>query len=52
MNETNPGKENGYVASLYADIKKCPAKKHIHLQTKADFIDNLIRKAEPELNGR
>lgn len=49
MNE--PNKESGYVAA-YAGIKKCVANKHIHLQIKADFIDTLIRKAEPELNGR
>lgn len=51
INENNPSKENGYVASLYAGIKKCITNKHIHLQTKLDYIDTLIKKAEPELNG-
>lgn len=52
INENNPSKESGYVASLYAGIKKCITNKHIHLQTKLDYIDTLIKKAEPELNGR
>lgn len=52
VNESNPSKEKGYVAALYSNIKKCIADKHIHLQTKADFIDSLIKRAEPELNGR
>lgn len=53
VSESNPSKEPGYVASLYAGItKKCIANKHIHLQTDLDYIDTLIRKAEPELNGR
>lgn len=52
VNESNPTKEKGYVAALYSNIKKCIADKHIHLQTKADFIDSLIKRAEPELNGR
>lgn len=52
VNESNPAKEKGYVAALYSNIKKCIADKHIHLQTKADFIDSLIKRAEPELNGR
>lgn len=52
VNESNPSKETGYVASLYAGItKKCIANKHIHLLTDLDYIDTLIRKAEPELNG-
>lgn len=52
VNESNPSKEAGYVAALYAGItKKCIANKHIHLLTDLDYIDTLIRKAEPELNG-
>lgn len=51
LNESNPVKEKGYVAALYSNIKRC-LDKHIHLQTKADFIDSLIKRAEPELNGR
>lgn len=52
VNESNPTKEKGYVAALYSNIKKCIADKHIHLQTKVDFIDSLMKRAEPELNGR
>lgn len=44
-------KEKGFVAALYANIKKCQPEHHIHVQTKADFIDTLIRRAEPEVNG-
>jgi len=51
VNESNPTKEKGYVAALYSNIKKCIADKHIHLQTKVDFIDSLMKRAEPELNG-
>lgn len=53
VHEPNPSKEAGYVEALYAGItKKCIANKHVHLETKLDYIDTLIRKAEPELNGR
>ncbi|XP_061401405.1 gametogenetin-binding protein 2-like [Musca vetustissima] len=46
-------KEKGYVAALYANIKKCHPDKHIHVFTnKIDFLDALIRRAEPEVNGR
>uniref|UniRef100_A0A336M6I1 CSON011764 protein n=1 Tax=Culicoides sonorensis TaxID=179676 RepID=A0A336M6I1_CULSO len=51
VNEENHKKEQGYVASLYSGIKRCVSKKHIHLLIKNDYIDNLIKKAEPELNG-
>ncbi|XP_013110762.2 gametogenetin-binding protein 2-like isoform X1 [Stomoxys calcitrans] len=45
-------KEKGYVAALYANIKKCHPDKHIHVFTnKIDFLDALIRRAEPEVNG-
>lgn len=50
--DRNPNKEKGYVAGLYANIKKCIPDKHIHLRTKTEFIDALIRRAEPELNGK
>lgn len=52
VKEDNPKKEHGYVGSLYAGIKRCVSKKHIHLLIKNDYIENLIKKAEPELNGR
>jgi hypothetical protein len=52
VNESNPSKEKGYVASLYSGIKRCLTDKHIHLQTKIEYIDGLIKRAEPELNGR
>uniref|UniRef100_A0A6B2EQ09 Gametogenetin-binding protein 2-like n=1 Tax=Phlebotomus kandelakii TaxID=1109342 RepID=A0A6B2EQ09_9DIPT len=51
IGENSPPKEKGFVAALYAGIKRCPEEKHIHLQTKADYIDGLIKRAEPELNG-
>uniref|UniRef100_U5EZT6 Gametogenetin-binding protein 2-like n=1 Tax=Corethrella appendiculata TaxID=1370023 RepID=U5EZT6_9DIPT len=51
VNESNPNKEKGYVASLYSGIKRCLSDKHIHLQTKIEYIDGLIKRAEPELNG-
>lgn len=48
--EKNPKKEPGYSDELYAGIKRC-LNKHIQLPCKVDFIDNLIRRAEPELVG-
>ncbi|XP_058826187.1 gametogenetin-binding protein 2-like [Topomyia yanbarensis] len=50
--ESNPTKEQGYAAHLYSGIKRCLMDKHIHLQTKHEYIDGLIKRAEPELNGR
>ncbi|XP_037947719.1 gametogenetin-binding protein 2-like [Teleopsis dalmanni] len=45
-------KEKGFVAALYANIKKCHPEKHIHIPTRnVDFLDALIRRAEPEVNG-
>ncbi|XP_037896529.1 gametogenetin-binding protein 2-like isoform X1 [Glossina fuscipes] len=45
-------KEKGYVAALYSNIKRCQPEKHIHVFTnKIDFLDALIRRAEPEVNG-
>ncbi|XP_055381138.1 gametogenetin-binding protein 2-like [Condylostylus longicornis] len=44
-------KEKGYVAALYSNIKKCLADNHIHIETRFDFIDMLIQKAETEING-
>ncbi|EAT35761.1 AAEL012102-PA [Aedes aegypti] len=52
VHESNPAKEKGYVAHLYSGIKRCLSDKHIHLQTKLEYIDSLIKRAEPELNGR
>ncbi|XP_062552982.1 gametogenetin-binding protein 2-like [Armigeres subalbatus] len=52
VDESNPAKEKGYAAHLYSGIKRCLSDKHIHLQTKLDYIDSLIKRAEPELNGR
>lgn len=48
--EKNPKKEPGYSQELYAGIKRC-LNKHIQLPCKVDFIDTLIRRAEPELVG-
>ncbi|KAJ8967311.1 hypothetical protein NQ317_013780 [Molorchus minor] len=42
-----PAKEKGYVSSLYSGIKRCLPDKHIHLQTKTDYITKLISRAEP-----
>ncbi|XP_055627302.1 gametogenetin-binding protein 2-like [Toxorhynchites rutilus septentrionalis] len=52
VEESNPAKEKGYVAHLYSGIKRCLTDKHIHLQTKFEYIDGLITRAEPELSGR
>lgn len=48
----NTAKEKGFVASLYANFEKCHRDKHIHVYTnRVDFLDELIRRAEPEVNG-
>lgn len=52
VEETEPCKEKGYVSTLYAGIKRCLPEKHLHLQTKTDYITKLINRAEPELLGR
>lgn len=52
MSEPNPNKEKGYVPGLYSGIKRCLTEEHIHLQTKAEFIDSLVKRAEPELIGK
>ncbi|XP_065072751.1 LOW QUALITY PROTEIN: gametogenetin-binding protein 2-like [Ochlerotatus camptorhynchus] len=52
VDESNPAKEKGYVPHLYSGIKRCLSDKHIHLQTKLEYIDSLIKRAEPELSGR
>lgn len=52
VEEPEPCKEKGYVSALYAGIKRCLQDKHIHLQTKTDYITKLINRAEPELLGR
>ncbi|CAH1154074.1 unnamed protein product [Phaedon cochleariae] len=51
VEEPEPTKEKGYVSSLYSGIKRCLPDKHIHLQTKTDYITKLISRAEPELLG-
>ncbi|GLV41944.1 uncharacterized protein CBL_00406 [Carabus blaptoides fortunei] len=52
VEEPEPCKEKGYVSALYAGIKRCLPDKHLHLQTKTDYISKLISRAEPELMGR
>lgn len=52
VEEPEPAQEKGYVAGLYAGIKRCLPDKHIHLQTKTEYISALITRAEPELMGR
>lgn len=51
IEDPEPCKEKGYVSTLYAGIKRCIPDKHIHLQTKTDYIAKLISRAEPELLG-
>nr|XP_053647675.1 gametogenetin-binding protein 2-like isoform X2 [Cherax quadricarinatus] len=48
----DPAKEKGYVASLYAGIRRCEAKRHIHVPVDTDYITHIITRAEPELQGR
>lgn len=52
VEEPDPTKEKGYVSALYSGIKRCLPDKHLHLQTKTDYIHKLITRAEPELLGR
>lgn len=52
MSESNPAKEKGYVTAIYNGIKRCLKDKHIHLPIKPDYIDDLIKRAEPEIIGR
>ncbi|CAG4988576.1 unnamed protein product [Parnassius apollo] len=51
VEEKEPHKEKGYVGALYGGIKRCLLDKHLHLQTKTDYIAHLIARAEPELLG-
>lgn len=51
MNEANPAKEKGYVTQIYNGIKRCLKDKHIHLPIETDYIDDLIKRAEPEVIG-
>lgn len=52
MNESNPTKkEKGYVSAIYSGIKRCLKDKHIHLPIETDYIDDLIKRAEPEIIG-
>uniref|UniRef100_A0A1B6EK34 Gametogenetin-binding protein 2 n=1 Tax=Cuerna arida TaxID=1464854 RepID=A0A1B6EK34_9HEMI len=51
VEEPDPAQEKGYVPALYAGIKRCLPDKHIHLQTKTEYISDLITRAEPELMG-
>lgn len=45
-------KDKGYVAALYAGIRRCEAKRHIHIPADTDYVTHLITRAEPELQGR
>ncbi|XP_054747875.1 gametogenetin-binding protein 2-like [Anastrepha obliqua] len=50
VNETTC--KEGFDAALYANIRKPQSEKHIQIITKkVDFLDALIRRAEPEVNG-
>ncbi|KAK7086590.1 Gametoproteintin-binding protein 2 [Halocaridina rubra] len=48
----DPAKEKGYVASLYSGIRRCEAKRHIHVPADTDYVSHIITRAEPELQGR
>ncbi|XP_068239485.1 gametogenetin-binding protein 2-like isoform X4 [Palaemon carinicauda] len=48
----DPAKEKGYVASLYSGIRRCEAKRHIHVPADSDYVSHIITRAEPELQGR
>lgn len=50
--EREPAKEKGYVASLYAGIKRCLTESHVHLPINTEYIATIIGKAQPELMGR
>lgn len=52
VEEPEPVQEKGYVQALYAGIRRCLPDKHIHLQTRTEYISDLITRAEPELMGR
>lgn len=45
-------KDKGYVAALYAGIRRCEEKRHIHIPADTDYVTHLITRAEPELQGR
>ncbi|XP_053945749.1 gametogenetin-binding protein 2-like [Anastrepha ludens] len=50
VNETTC--KEGFDAALYANIRKPQSEKHFQIITKkVDFLDALIRRAEPEVNG-
>lgn len=54
MSEPNPTKEKGYVSAIFNGIKRCLKDKphtHIHLPIEIDYIDDLIKRAEPEIIG-
>jgi hypothetical protein len=51
MNEPNPAKEKQYVPAIYNGIKRCLKDKHIHLPIDNEYIDDLIKRAEPEIIG-
>ena len=52
ITEPEAAKEKGYVPALYAGIKRCTPKGHIHLPTNTDYISAIIDRAQPELIGR
>lgn len=52
MENSNPTKEKGYVSSIYQGIERCIKNKHIHLPVKDHYIDDLMKRAEPEIIGR
>lgn len=50
--EPEPEKEKGYVASLYAGIRRCIRDRHVHIPTNPLYMGNLIGRTQPELMGR
>lgn len=50
--EPEPEKEKGYVASLYAGIRRCIHDRHVHIPTNPRYMGDLIGRTQPELMGR
>ncbi|CAK9812187.1 Gametogenetin-binding protein 2-like [Anthophora quadrimaculata] len=50
--EPEPEKEKGYVPSLYRGIRRCIHNRHVHIPTNPNYMDNLMKRTQPELMGR
>ncbi|XP_066905805.1 gametogenetin-binding protein 2-like [Halyomorpha halys] len=51
VEEPEPGREKGYVPSLYAGIKRCLPDKHIHLPPSTDYVTALVARVHPDIIG-